>query len=225
MQVHSCQKATRNYLCNSTFIATIFKKKVIEQPNIRVFKLQELICKKYNVHVDKTTTRRARAKILNELMGDHVKEFGRILDYKDELLRTNPRSTCVVKLGEANEYGRPVFKAFYICFAALKITFMSARKCIGLDGCFLKGVCRGQLLIAVAKDGNNQMLPLAWAVFENENTITWSWFISLLKKDLRLADGTSFTIMSDMQKGLDIAIKELLPACEERRCARHILAN
>ncbi|KAH0685692.1 hypothetical protein KY290_017212 [Solanum tuberosum] len=138
--------------------------KVIEQPNIRVFKLQELIRKKYNVHVGKTTTRRARAKILNEIMGDHVKEFGRILDYKDELLRSNPGSTCVVKIGEANESGREVFEAFYIYFVALKMAFMSARKCIGLDGCFLKG-------------------------------------------------------------GLDIAIKELLPACEERRCARHILAN
>ena len=165
MPIHSHQKATRNYLCNSRFIATVFKKKVIEQPNIRVFKLQELIRKKYNVHVGKTTTRRARAKILNELMGDHVKEFGRILDYKDELLRTNPGSTCVVKLGEANESGRPVFEAFYICFAALKMAFMSARKCIGLDGCFLKGVCRGQLLIAVAKDYNNQMLPLGWVAF------------------------------------------------------------
>ncbi|KAH0686441.1 hypothetical protein KY284_016994 [Solanum tuberosum] len=33
-------------------------------------------------------------------MGDHIVEFGKILDYKDELLRTNPGSTCVVKLGE-----------------------------------------------------------------------------------------------------------------------------
>ena len=95
MSVHSCQKATRNYLCNSKLIAIVFKKKIIEQQNIIMFKLQELIRKKYNVHVGKTTTRRARAKILNELMGDHVKEFGRILDYKDELLRTNPGSTCV----------------------------------------------------------------------------------------------------------------------------------
>ncbi|XP_069144081.1 uncharacterized protein [Solanum lycopersicum] len=156
-------------------IMQVLMLKVIEQPNIRVYKLQELIRKKYNVHVGKTTTRRERAKILNKLVGDHVNEFGRILDYKDELLRSNPGSTCVVKLGEANESGRSVFEAFYICFATLKMAFMSARKCIGLDGCFLKGVFRGQLLIAVAKDGNNQMLPLAWA-------------------------------------GLDIAIKELLPA-------------
>ena len=54
--------------------------------------------KKYNVHVGKTTTRGARAKILNEIMGDHVKEFGRIFYCKDGLLRSNPESTCVVKL-------------------------------------------------------------------------------------------------------------------------------
>ena len=69
----------------------------------------------------------------------------------------------MVKLGEPNESGRPVFEAFYICFAALKMTFMPARKCIGLDGCFLKRVGRGQLLISVAKDGNNQIFPFAWA--------------------------------------------------------------
>ncbi|PHU03491.1 hypothetical protein BC332_28742 [Capsicum chinense] len=39
-------------------------------------------------------------------MGDHAVEFERILDYKDELLRTNPRTSCVVKLGEANEEAR-----------------------------------------------------------------------------------------------------------------------
>ena len=36
MPVHSCQKASRNYLCNSKFIAIVFKKKIIEQQNITV---------------------------------------------------------------------------------------------------------------------------------------------------------------------------------------------
>lgn len=40
--------------------------------------------------------RRARAKFLKDIMSDHVVEFGRILGYKDELLRTN----CVIKLDE-----------------------------------------------------------------------------------------------------------------------------
>lgn len=42
--------------------------------------------------------RRAKNKVLQELMGEYVLEFGRILDYKNELRRTNTCSTCVVKL-------------------------------------------------------------------------------------------------------------------------------
>ncbi|XP_059287011.1 uncharacterized protein LOC132040395 [Lycium ferocissimum] len=222
---HTCYKSTRNYLCNAKFIAEVYRKKITEQPNIRVFKLQELIRKKFNVHVGKTTVRRARAKFLKEIMGDHIVEFGRILDYKDELLRTNPGSTCVVKLGEPDAAGQPVFQSFYMCFDALKKAFLACRKCIGLDGCFLKGVCKGQLLVAVCRDGNNQMLPLAWAVVEYENKHTWTWFIKCLREDFALGDGADLTLITDMQKGLFVAIQDLLPAAEHRKCARHILAN
>ncbi|WMV59842.1 hypothetical protein MTR67_053252 [Solanum verrucosum] len=222
---HSCNSTTRNYLCNAKFISTHFRKRINEQPNIRVFKLQELIRKKFKIHVGKTTVRRARAKVLKDIMGDHIVEFGKILDYKDELLRTNPGSTCVVKLGEPDALGRPIFQSFYICFDPLKKAFQNCRKCIGLDGCFLKGVCRGQLLVAVAKDGNNQMLPLAWAVVEYEKKETWTWFIKLLKEDLGLGDGEDLTLITDMQKGLIGAILNILPLAEHRMCARHILAN
>ncbi|KAM3378600.1 hypothetical protein P3S68_011013 [Capsicum galapagoense] len=57
-------------------------------------------------------------------MGDHAVEIGRILDYKDELLRTNPGTSCVVKLSETNKEGKPKFLSFYICFDALKKTWM-----------------------------------------------------------------------------------------------------
>nr|XP_016472966.1 PREDICTED: uncharacterized protein LOC107794920 [Nicotiana tabacum] len=190
--VHKCERASRNYLCNSKFLANAFKDRITEQPNIRVFKLQELIKKKFKVHVGKTIATRARAKVLQQIMGDHNVKFGRILDYRDELLRTNLGSTCVVKLGEPDKLGRPVFVSFYICFKALKNAFLWCKKCKSFDGCFLKGVSRGQLLVVVAKNGNNQMLPLAWAVVEYEKKTTWSWFLTLLKEDLGLGDGTCF---------------------------------
>ena len=73
-----------------------------------------------------------------------------------------------------------MFQSFYICFDALKKEFKAgARRCIGFDGGFLKGVCRSQLLVAVCKDGNNQMLQLAWGIVEVENTFTWKWFIKI----------------------------------------------
>ena len=55
---------------------------------------------------------------------------------------------------------------------------------IGFDGCFLKGEYGGQLLSALAKDGNNQMFPIAYAVVESENYSPWNWFVDLLIADL-----------------------------------------
>jgi len=197
---HTCNKTTRNYLCNAKFLSEAFRERITEQPNIRVFKLQEMIKKKFKLHVGKTTVRRARAKVLKDIMGDHVVEFGRILDYKDELLRTNPGTSCVVKVGEPDAEGKSIFQSFYICFDALRKAWIHCRKCIGLDGCFLKGVCKGQLLVVVARDGNNQMLPLAWAVVEKENKHTWTMFVKCIRDDLGLGDGEGLTLITDMQK-------------------------
>ncbi|XP_075099536.1 uncharacterized protein LOC142176306 [Nicotiana tabacum] len=55
------------------------------------------------------------------------------------------------------------------------------RRIIGLDRCLLKGVCKGQLLVVVSKEGNNQMFPIAWAVVEVENTFIWTWFLKCVR--------------------------------------------
>ncbi|XP_047270276.1 uncharacterized protein LOC124899433 [Capsicum annuum] len=146
-------------------------------------------------------------------MGDYNLEFERISDYKDELLRSNPGSTCVLKLhDETFEDGRKIFQGFYICVDAMKKSFLAGcRKCIGLDGCFLKEVTKGQLLVAVCKDGNNKCCH--WHE---------QWIV---KEDLQLGDRTDLTVIIDMQKGLEIAVTEYLPNVEHRMCARHVLAN
>ncbi|WMV26536.1 hypothetical protein MTR67_019921 [Solanum verrucosum] len=204
--VHKCNGTTKNKLVNSKYLSERYKDRIISEPGIRVFQFQILVKKELNVYVGRIVARKARNIVLKQIMGDHVEEFKRILDYRDELLKTNPGSTCVVRLSEETFEGdRKMFQSFYICFDALKKAFKAgARRCIGFDGCFLKGVSRGQLLVVVCKDGNNQMLPLAWAVVEVENTFTWKWFIKL---------------------GLDKAIQDLLPNAEQRMCARHVLAN
>ena len=74
------------------------------------------------------------------------------------------------------------------------------RKVIGLDGCFLKHTCKGELLTAMGRDANNQMYPIAWAVVRVENSENWMWFLSLLQDDLALNDGTGITIISDSHK-------------------------
>ncbi|XP_016465504.1 uncharacterized protein LOC107788341 [Nicotiana tabacum] len=217
---HKCHKTTYNYLCNSKYVAKQFKDRITSQPRIKGWKIQDMVRKKLGLYVGKTVCLKAKKLVLKEIMGDHVAEFGRILDYRDMLLKTNHGSTCAVKLTDTDD-GQKQLSSFYICFAAMKQGFMEGcRRCIGLDGYFLKGVCKGQLLAAVAKDENNQMFPIAWAVVGTEKKQTWSWFLKLLQTDLNLGDGRELTMIS-----LCSAVEEILPEREHRMCSRHILAN
>ena len=74
------------------------------------------------------------------------------------------------------------------------------QKIIGFEGCFLKGSCKGEFLVAVGRNGNQQMFPIAWAVVDQETKHNLSFFINFLIQDLNLGTGHGLTQMSDMQK-------------------------
>jgi hypothetical protein len=48
-----------------------------------------------------------------------------------------------------------------------------------VDGTFLTGKYRGTLMMAVAVDPGQQLVPLAFALAKSENYDSWSWFIGL----------------------------------------------
>ncbi|KAK8928698.1 hypothetical protein KSP39_PZI017706 [Platanthera zijinensis] len=91
----------------------------------------------------------------------------------------------------------PRFKRLYVCLAACKASFRVCRPIVGLDGCFLKGYYGSQLLTAIGRDPNDQMLPIAYAIVEVENKDSWSWFLTNLTNDIGMCD---ITYISDQQK-------------------------
>ncbi|KAI3689042.1 hypothetical protein L2E82_46990 [Cichorium intybus] len=80
------------------------------------------------------------------------------------------------------------------------------RDFLGLDGAFMKGPFPGQILTAVALDGNNGVYPLAYAIVEAENLDSWTWFLTNLGDDLGLTSNSNFTFITDRQKGVLPAI-------------------
>ncbi|XP_059461967.1 uncharacterized protein LOC132190960 [Corylus avellana] len=137
------------------------------------------------------------------------------------ILSTNPGSSAFVHRDGA------FFQRMYICLDACKKGFIhGCRPIICLDACHLKGDYGGQLLCAIGKDGNDDMFPIAIAVAEAETRDSWQWFIAILFEDLCGPDGgLGWTIMSDRQKGLGIAVKAVLPHAEHCFCVRHLHAN
>jgi len=125
------------------------------------------------------------------LMDGYKEEYAYVWDYAGECMFQNPSSRVYVEVVE-----RPLpdyefrFDRFYVYFNACKWGFLAGcRRVIRLDGCFLKGLCKGELLATVWRDANNQMFPIAWAVMKIENKDSWSRFLKNLMADLEIIDG------------------------------------
>ncbi|XP_047953996.1 uncharacterized protein LOC125200390 [Salvia hispanica] len=140
---------------------------------------------KITISVGKAKRAMARARKLIE--GDTIKQYKRLHDYREEILRTNPGSTVVLATRRLSD-GTDKFNGIYIAYEACKTSF--------------KQHCR----------------PI-------ENTDTWSWFLSLLVKDLDIKDSSKWTFISDRQKGLINVVRSCCHNAEHRFCVWHMHNN
>ncbi|GKV50220.1 hypothetical protein SLEP1_g56932, partial [Rubroshorea leprosula] len=94
-------------------------------------------------------------------------EYNRLFDYTNELRSKDPEASVVLQCCRQSADTTSTFLRMYVCFSVLKKGFLAGCRCvIGVDGAFLKGVYKGELLTVVGRDANNQMYPIAWAVVE-----------------------------------------------------------
>lgn len=76
------------------------------------------------------------------------------------------------------------FSMYYVCFKGVRDSWIEGcRKVIGINGCFLKGICKGELLIAIGRDANN-IYPTVWVVVNVKNKATWKWYLDILMDDI-----------------------------------------
>ncbi|MCH79452.1 hypothetical protein A2U01_0000201 [Trifolium medium] len=238
---HSCILRDYNVkLLNSKWLGKRLVPTVKENPNIKCSSICTKAHQKWHAGISRMKSYRAKRAAIKMVDGSFKEQFLRLHDYCNEVIKSNPLST--VKLNVQNtdvvegqdiivqDYvDRPILPSFqrlYMCLDGCKQSFFKCRPVIGLDGCFLKGYYGGQILAAVGRDPNDQILPIALSVVEAETKDSWAWFLDLLVNDLggpRLCK--TFTFISDQQKGLLPAMEELLSGVEHRFCVRHLYNN
>lgn len=198
---HLCTKPYQNNLVSVKYLTEKYGERIRQNPQWKVKEMQEVIRQELEVEVPRIKCSRVRKAALEGVLQSLKEHYSRVWDFGHELLRNDSRNRVEVKTSRVSDEDANKFQRMYICYHALKVGWkQGCRPVLGLDGCFLKTVCRGQLLSAVGRDGNNQMYPVAFAVVETESTASWKWFIELLAEDLELGDGHGYTIISDQQK-------------------------
>ncbi|XP_057796413.1 uncharacterized protein LOC131012472 isoform X1 [Salvia miltiorrhiza] len=224
---HTCCKQREVPSATQGYLAKYFKQAVYRNPKYTSKDMQGHVKDHLKLHVSLAKCKRAKKEIICKLEGSYKEEFSRLCGYIEKVNECMPGSRLELQLStEHLQAGKRVFKRLFVMLEPCRLNWLGGcRKLISLDGCHLKGVTFGCLLTAVGKDGNEGIVPIAWAVVNKENKNNWRWFMNWLKQGLELGEGDEVTIMSDMQKGLMEAVKEITPQAEHRWCARHIYAN
>lgn len=186
---HNCGKLSRVRKISCSRIATNYHSKFKVNPYLKCQEIVDMVWSEWGIKISLWLALKARKKAQNLILGEYKEQYLLLHRYAQEILRSNPHNTVKFKLDNN------VFQSIYICFDAIK-----------------KGSWLVAMLVAVGRDGNNQMYPIAWACDEVENTETWTWFLQLLADDLETTDGQGYTIMSDQQKGLLRAVANTWPA-------------
>ncbi|XP_016195759.1 uncharacterized protein LOC107636785 [Arachis ipaensis] len=86
----------------------------------------------------------------------------------------------------------------------------------------------GTLLLAIAQDGNSNILPIAFALVEGENAESWTYFLTNLRR--HVTPQLSILVISDRHNSIKTALEALdsgwqPPHAYQTFCIRHVAAN
>ncbi|XP_015931696.1 uncharacterized protein LOC107458014 [Arachis duranensis] len=128
------------------------------------------------------------------------------------------------QLDESLAFFHRLFWTFSPCIEA----FCHCKPLVSIDGTHLYGKYGGMLLVAIAQDGNSNILSVAFALVEGENAESWSFFLSHLREHVTLQPG--LLVISDRHNGIKVALEapdgRWLPLSAYRAfCIRHVAAN
>ncbi|XP_027364652.1 uncharacterized protein LOC113871751 [Abrus precatorius] len=97
-----------------------------------------------------------------------------------------------------------------------------------VDGTFLYGKYRQTLLIATTQDGNNCVLPIAFAIVEGETLSAWEWFLAMIR--IHVTNKAGLCLISDRHQSIKGAVSNphlgwQPPNTYHVYCIRHIASN
>ena len=233
--LHELEVAHRNL--TSAFIASHMYGAIIDnihyEPKSIIRQIQEDF--QYTITYGKAW--RAKQKAIEKRFGTFEASYDNLPDLLRTLMQRNVGTYFdVMDYPDPTKPDKRILQRACFAIGACINAFRHCMPVICVDGTFLTGKYKGQILTAIGVDGNHQVVPLAFAFVEGESTDSWYWFLERVK--LAVVMGRpEVCVIHDRHAGLIQAITELKygsferhvgavwPDIESRWCMRHLGAN
>ncbi|XP_025680323.1 uncharacterized protein [Arachis hypogaea] len=176
---------------------------------------------------------KAKQKAVAQIYGDWEESYAELPRWMLGVELTMPGTVTVLQtspvrvvdqIDESTVYFRRLFWTFPPCVEA----FQHCKPLVSIDGTHLYGKYGSTLLLAIAQDGNSNILLIAFALVEGENAESWSFFLSNLRTHVTPQEG--ILVISDRHNGIKSALENpvngwLPPRAYRAYCIRHVAAN
>ena len=177
---HTCVR--QNLLQNhpnltSTLIAQLMYSEIVEKRYMEAKHIQIAVKTRYKYEISYGKAWRAKQRAMEDRFGTFLNSYDNVVRQLYTLKERNPGTYVDVQ-----HYLSPAFPDYkvlhrvFFSFAICIEAFRHCRPVLCVDGTFLMGKYKGQILTAIGADGNNQILPVAIAFVEGEKFESWVWF-------------------------------------------------
>ncbi|KAA0051903.1 MuDRA-like transposase [Cucumis melo var. makuwa] len=181
VKVHSCsvEFLNRDHRQEKSWVVGELIKSKFKGPG-RIYKPRDIIedmRQDYDINMSYEKAWRARENAYERVRGSPEESYNLLRRYGEALKFTNPGTIFHMELEDDR-----FFKYLFMVVGACVRGFLNCiRPVIVMDGTFLKNKYRGQLIVAVCLDGNNQIYSLAFGVVDRETDDSIQWFLEKLK--------------------------------------------
>ncbi|XP_060182600.1 uncharacterized protein LOC132612330 [Lycium barbarum] len=214
---------------DTNLIASLFLNKIRENPKLLVVDVRTQVHEKFSQQVTYRKVWLGRQRAFELVYGDFKKSFSEHPKYFAAFQHFNHGTA--VEWTHAESTSSLEVKTFKFVFWAFKPCidgFQACRPIILVDGTHMYGKYDIKLLIVVGIDGNDNILPLAFAIVDRESKEAWKWFFRILSAHV-IKDREDICVISDRAKGTLASLSELRryqePRAFHRFFLRHLKSN
>lgn len=170
-----------------------------------------------------------RRKAIENVHGTWVSNFNELPNYIRALQESNPGTVVQWLHQPYSSSSMATFKYVFWAFKPSIDAFKLSPPFISVDATHLKGDYKGKLLIAISKNANNYILPVAYALVDEETVESWCWFFNVFRQHVLGDSSRRLCVISDRHRGIMHAMENLdgwkEPHAFHRYCLRHVRSN
>jgi len=173
---------------------------------------------------------RGRELAITDLFGSWEKAYELLPSMLGAIQTSTPGTKYVIEHEPSTKMGIRIFTRVAWAFGPCIESWPYLRPVISVDAGHLSGRYKGKLFMACAYDAEQQLLPIAFGIADEESSSNWGWFMQFIRENV-VGPGR-ICVISDQHAAIrSVFDRPDLGWCEEkgeavhRLCSQHIASN